>query len=204
MTSEEIAQARINIEADKYADLYSRNKDEFINGTEVLKPRDRYETETEEEYVEYLRSYMNHYFPVEQQEEYIPGTNILKPRNRGLYESEEEYEEYLRMYYEANFKQNDEATENTNDYETVTLFVNEENDMFYVRNYVAARYELHSACFPARIDGEICYRISREDAKRLVEGASRNITPYKVEMELFQRVYERTDEEYNSFDSRRR
>ena len=203
MTAEEIEQARINIEAEKYEALYKRDRDDFLPGTDVLKPRERLENESEEEYEEYLRNYMEHHFPVDQPEEFIPGTTILKPRNRGIYETEEEYEKYLEMYYNNYFNNNEveEPVKETNlDNETVTLYVDENTELFYVNKYVVERYELQSACFPALINGVYCYRISREDAKRLVEGGSSNITPYKVEMELFTRVYERTDEDYTSFD----
>jgi len=206
MTAEEIEAARRNIEADKYEDLYSRDKDEFIPGTDVLNPRNKYEGESDEDYTNYLRDYLDHYFTVDQPNEFIPGTNVLKPRNRGLYESEEDYEKYLKMYYEHCFnkEENESSDKDNSDYETVTLYVDENTDLFYVRSYVASRYDLHSASFPAKIDGALCYRISKEDAKRLVEGGESNITPYRVEMELFQRVHERTDEEYNSFDRPKR
>ena len=211
MTAEEIAAARVNIDYDKYEDLYSRSKDEFLPGTDVLKPRDQYEGESDEDYQEYLRAYMDHYFPVEQPEEYIPGTDILKPRNRGLYETEEEYEAYLKMYYDHYFNKEtpvEEPTEEKVDgelVEVVTLYVNEEDGLYYVRSYVASRYELHSARFAARIgvdglNGALCYRISEDDVKKLLDGRNNSLSPYEVEIEYFDRVYDRTDEEYNSFD----
>ena len=190
MNAEEIKNARRNIEANKYDYLYSRSKDELLSGTDVIKPRDKYLCETDEEYLDYVRDYMERHFPVDQPKEYIPGTDILKPRNRGTYESNEEYEEYLRMYYDYYLTPKMEEQK-----EDVTIYSDAETNYLYVTEAVADKYELRSARFPAKINESLCYRISMEDARRLVEEENCN-----VKIELYQRKYERTDEEYLSFD----
>ena len=190
MNAEEIKNARRNIEANKYDYLYSKSKDELLSGTDVIKPRDKYLCETDEEYLDYVRDYMERHFPVDQPKEYIPGTDILKPRNRGTYESNEEYEEYLRMYYDYYLTPKMEEQK-----EDVTIYSDAETNYLYVTEAVADKYELRSARFPAKINETLCYRISMEDARRLVEEENCN-----VKIELYQRKYERTDEEYLSFD----
>jgi len=98
------------------------NKDEYIPGTTILKPRYRGIYETDKEYEIYLKNYYDKYFPKQTQEssktefqkeelnaisqysdEYIPGTNIYKPRYRDIYETDEEYETYLECYYNVYF-----------------------------------------------------------------------------------------------------
>lgn len=66
--------------------------DEYIEGTNVIKPRDRRVDETDEEYTAFLEKYYQEHF-------YIPGTNILKPRDRKANETDEEYNNYLANYY---------------------------------------------------------------------------------------------------------
>ena len=188
MTADEIKRARKNIEADKYDRIYGKSKDELLPGTDVIKPRDKYLCETDEEYQEYVRDYMERHFPVDQPKEYIPGTDILKPRNRGTYESEEEYEEYLRMYYDYYLTPKMEEQK-----EDITIYSDEDTNYLYVTNEVADKYELRSARFAAKINEVLCYRISMDDARSLVEKCN-------VKIELYQRKYERTDEEYLSFD----
>jgi hypothetical protein len=65
---------------------------------------------------------------------------------------------------------------------------------------------LRSASFPAKIGDKLCYRITREDAEMLVNGRDDSVLPYDVVIKSFKREYERSDDEYNSFDnySRRR
>lgn len=66
--------------------------EEYIEGTNVIKPRDRRVDETDEEYTAFLEKYYQEHF-------YIPGTNILKPRDRKANETNEEYNNYLANYY---------------------------------------------------------------------------------------------------------
>ena len=153
-------------------------------------------------------------FRIDIPDEYIPGTNVLKPRSRDPYETDEEYVEFLKEYYDEFLTKKDEveefvSTDNSEevlesnsvnidqpivddlrDAETVTLFVNEDKDEFYVRSYTAGRYELHSASNPARIGGALCYRISRDDMERLVSGANDidSVSPYRIVTQTYHRA----------------
>lgn len=66
--------------------------------------------------------------------------------------------------------------------EKITLYTNEDNSVFYVKEIDATRFELHSACNPCRIDNRLCYKISINDAKKLLEGENNSISPYKVDL----------------------
>ena len=95
--------------------------DEYIDGTDIRKPRARGIYETDEEYTAFLEEFYNHYFPdVEPttvrifgdvdtyteedfSEGYIPHTNIRKPRERGIYETDEEYTAFLEEFYNHYF-----------------------------------------------------------------------------------------------------
>ena len=103
--------------------------DEYIEGTNIRKPRVRGIYETDEEYVEFLERFYNHHFPnVEPvtvrifgdvdtyteedfSEGYIPHTNIRRPRERGIYESDEEYVEFLENFYNHYFPNSSEYTD---------------------------------------------------------------------------------------------
>ena len=105
--------------------------DEYIEGTNIRKPRVRGIYETDEEYVEFLERFYNHHFPnVEPvtvrifgdvdtfaeedfSEGYIPHTNIRRPRERGIYETDEEYVEFLERFYNHYFPNSNENI-NTN------------------------------------------------------------------------------------------
>ena len=137
--------------------------------------------------------------------EYIPGTNILKPRDIKPNESNEEYIEYLANYYEQHFPQQN-TTSQHNSREIITLYSDESTNLLYVEDEIAGRFNLRSASFPAKIGDKLCYRITREDAEMLVNGRDDSVLPYDVVIKSFKREYERSDDEYNSFDnySRRR
>ena len=67
-------------------------------------------------------------------------------------------------------------------YETINVLENEEKDVFYVRRYTVERFGLHSASHPARVEGALYYRISRDDYDKLMANSENDdyIAPYKV------------------------
>jgi len=71
--------------------------------------------------------------------------------------------------------------------EIVTLYTNEENNLFYVKSYDVTRFELHSACNPCLIDNKKCFRISQSDAKKILEGENNSFSPYKVDLVVVER-----------------
>ena len=86
------------------ANLVKGDGNEYIEGTNVEKPRYRNAYENDEEYEEYLRGYYDEHF-------YIPGTKVLKPRDRMAYESDEHYNQYLEKYYKIIFSNQKEKEE---------------------------------------------------------------------------------------------
>ena len=226
MTPEEILQAQINIEYDKdgnkYSDYDERIRKAFNEFFEK-NPDMRVSKEGETPMATLKRVSDAFYnetgldFRIDRPGEFIPGTNILMPRHRMPHESDEEYTEFLEEYYNEVFPKNNEEVEefvddenlnnevvnieqpivdDTNGIETVTLFESENKDEFYVRSYTAGRYELHSASNPARIGGALCYRISREDMERLVNGSDdlSNVSPYHIVTETYHRAYDNSIE----------
>lgn len=80
-----------------------------------------------------------------------------------------------------------EKTKQQKTSEIVTLYTNEENNLFYVKSYDVTRFELHSACNPCLIDNKKCFRISQSDAKKILEGENNSFSPYKVDLVVVER-----------------
>ena len=76
--------------------------------------------------------------------------------------------------------------------EKITLYTNEDNSLFYVKEIDATRFELHSACNPCKIDNRLCYRISTQDAKKLLEKEKSSISPYKIDLVIVGRNNNKT------------
>lgn len=78
---------------------------QYIPGTTILKPKDRYDIEQEgiyDSYEEYLAEYYKKVFNRDDKDEKIPGRQINMPRDRKLNETEEQYQAFLEKYYKEN------------------------------------------------------------------------------------------------------
>ena len=143
----------------------------------------------------------NNHVPYTNSKEYIPGTNILKPRDRDYLETDEEYEAYLKEYYDYFFPNT--STNNTV-VEDIDLYINEDNNLYYVTDEVVEIFGLHSAAYPGVINGVHCYRITSEDVEKLIRDVNNSNNRYRIRKRSFARMYERNDDAYQSFDRRRR
>lgn len=89
---------------------------------------------------------------------------------------------------QANQKQiNPTKTKKTIILEKVVLYTTEDNSLFYIKDCDATRFALHSACSPCMIGNALCYRISANDAKKLLANENNATSPYKVELVVVQK-----------------
>ena len=92
------------------------------------------------------------------------------------------------------------VSENSVNSNIVNIYVNHDGDIFYVSDEVASKYNLYSAAMPAKIEDKLVYRISKQEVERLVNNRNNENEPYEIELKLFERLYDRTDDDYLSFD----
>lgn len=77
---------------------------QYIPGTTILKPKDRYDIEQEgiyNSYEEYLAEYYSKVFR-DDKDEKIPGRQVNKPRDRYPNETADHYQKFLEEYYKKN------------------------------------------------------------------------------------------------------